>query len=558
MALLDLSAELLLHISSFLRQQDLLNVSLTIRHLHSVTEPELFREYSNTSHHSRSFLPFLRRIIYRPDLCRHIRKLSLRHWITFQAFSTKGCELYSNVHNDSQQRFQFDNLSCNDLTQADYLLLIQAARAAKVITEMVSYEQCSCNIMATERWKPIKTGSMGYVSTRAFAPQLRRSGPSYDRTFCQMLRAGVEDPLVVLLIALLPNVREIFLYGVPGDINALVWRPQHGFTALRRVTACATDGELQWPLAFFLPLLERGKLVNLKVSHASSWCLECDERREPLVVKTLPLTLQPGSLNLKRIELENCCLQTSDLRTFLTACTSVRHFLYTSGNREVGPWSPSPGRIIKLLEPFRDTLEGLILDLNVNHYEGRDENQFDLIPSLAHMTALKVLVTTPEMWHSVQVPDGSLVDYDTRSEERRLAFRVPPNVETLVFGLSEAERVISPSQLSDLITMRTLRLPSLATLCVGGLEQEYLAELEQLLLNLKSSLRNVFPTLQVRVGPEYVRSVFDRMPYSQNTPDTKWVNGKYVTVPSKFSMFLRAYERIRNEQHYSGRDEDYL
>jgi hypothetical protein len=558
MALLDLSAELLLHISSFLRQQDLLNVSLTIKHLHSVTEPELFREYSNISPHSRSFLPFLRRIIHRPDLCRHVRKLSLRHWITLQAFSIKGCELYSNVHNDSQKRFQFDSFSGNDLTQADYLLLIQAARAAKVITEMVSYEQCSCDIMATERWKLIKSDSRGYASMRALAPQLRRSNPSFDRTFCQMLRAGVEDPLVVLLIALLPNVSEIFLHGVPGDINALIWRPQHGFSALRKVTACATNGEKQWPLGFFLPLLARGKLVTLKVSHASSWSLERGERREPLVAKTIPLTLQPGSLNLKRIELENCCLQTSDLRTFLTACTSVRHFLYTSGNRQVGPWSPSPARIINLLEPFRDTLEWLILDLDVHHYEDRDENQSDLIQSLAHMTALKVLVTTPEMWHGVQVPDGSLVDYDTGSEERRLAFRVPPNVETLVFGLSEAERVISLSQLSDLIIMRTLRLPSLATLCVGGVELEYLAELEQLLLSLKPSLRNVFPTLQVRVGPEYVRSVFDSMPYSQNTPDTKWVNGKYVTVLSKLSMFLRAYERIRNEQHYLGRDEDYL
>jgi hypothetical protein len=232
--------------------------------------------------------------------------------------------------------------------------------------------------------------------------------------------------------------------------------------------------------------------------------------------------------------------------------------LYTSGSCEVGPGSPSPGRIIKLLEPFRDILEQLILEVNVHHYEGRDENQFDLIQSLAHMTALKVLVTTPEMWHDVQDSDRSPAGYDTGSEERRLAFRVPPNVETLVFGLSEAERVTSPSQLGDLIIMRTLSLPSLTTLYVGGVEPEYLAELEQLLLSLKLSLRNVFPTLQVRVGPDYVRSVFDSMPYSQNTPDIKWANGKYVTVLSKLSMFLRAYERIRNEQEYLGRDEDYL
>jgi hypothetical protein len=86
--------------------------------------------------------------------------------------------------------------------------------------------------------------------------------------------------------------------------------------------------------------------------------------------------------------------------------------------------------------------------------------------------------------------------------------------------------------------MHPLHLPRLATLCVGGGEQEYLAELEHLLFSLKPSLGNVFPTLQVRVSPEYVCSVFDRMPYSQITPDTKWVDGSYVTVSRKISMFL--------------------
>jgi hypothetical protein len=70
----------------------------------------------------------------------------------------------------------------------------------------------------------------------------------------------------VLLIALLPNVGEIFLHGVSDNINALTWRPQHGFAALRRATACTTDGELQWPLAFFLLSLDRGKPVTLRVS----------------------------------------------------------------------------------------------------------------------------------------------------------------------------------------------------------------------------------------------------------------------------------------------------
>src|SRR5215813_11288199 len=74
----DLSTELLLHIASFLSQVDLLNISLTDKHLRGCTEPELYREYTNVRPYGRSFKPFLRRMIERPDLTRHVRRLELR------------------------------------------------------------------------------------------------------------------------------------------------------------------------------------------------------------------------------------------------------------------------------------------------------------------------------------------------------------------------------------------------------------------------------------------------------------------------------------------------
>src|SRR2546429_5690068 len=63
---------------------------------------------------------------------------------------------------------------------------------------------------------------------------------SFDNKFCQLLRAGLEDPQVLLMIALLPNVREIVLRGAPFERTSLICNaPLHQFHALRKFTASA-------------------------------------------------------------------------------------------------------------------------------------------------------------------------------------------------------------------------------------------------------------------------------------------------------------------------------
>ncbi|RYN87996.1 hypothetical protein AA0121_g13688, partial [Alternaria tenuissima] len=102
------------------------------------------------------------------------------------------------------------------------------------------------------------------------------------------------------------------------------------------------------------------------------------------------------------------------------------------------------------------------------------------------MTALKVLVTTPEMWRSGTVEDATTNNHKDGSGEQRLSVRIPPNVETLVFGMSEAEKTTSPSQLSDLVRRRTAMLPNLTNLSVGGIDSAYVQEIKQLYLDLDS------------------------------------------------------------------------
>ena len=534
MSLFALSVELLLCIASSLQRQDLLNLSLTCKLLRSASEPELFREYSNVSQHGRSFLPFLRRLIGQPDLDKHVQKLHLRSWTTLTMSSDKDPGSDRILQESLRQR-DSGPICGAQLSPADYSLLVQAARNTGVIRTVAPVDRST--------WEP-EVVDMN-TRTTAVEPLLGGAYP-FDRIFCERLRAGCENPLVVLLIALLPNVREIVLDGVPSDLHALIWWPKHGFPALRILTACAIDGDLQWPLMFLQPLLVSGKLRILKASHATSARLPLTTR-EPTNQKLPLLALSSGTLNLERLELENCSLGVLELQLLLRSCSGLKHFLYTSRRCEVGPWSPSPAAFVELLRPHQTTLHSLILDVEAHRYDDKTDNKLTLIHSLAHMTALKVLVTAPELWHSVTVDDDKFNVNIVGSVEGRLSMRLPPNLETLVFGMSVAEKTTSPSQLSDLMRMRTVMLPALTNLLVGGIDPGYVQEVKQLYLDPDLFTSAGLHELHAEVGPTYVRSIFDTGQCFHVQDEVKWAERMYVAVPIETSLFARGYERIRRE-----------
>jgi hypothetical protein len=144
-------------------------------------------------------------------------------------------------------------------TEAEYLSLTAAARDQGVITEIHPYEHSSYLIEVARQ-----SNSTGFEPpeqwyTHAFDRELTFSELSYDRKFCQMLRAGLNDPLVVLLVALLPNLKETIPREIPSDIHMLHWRTKHELPALRRLKArcCGDDPRC---LAFFNSLLSEGRL----------------------------------------------------------------------------------------------------------------------------------------------------------------------------------------------------------------------------------------------------------------------------------------------------------
>jgi hypothetical protein len=85
MSLLDLSAELILSIASHVRQADLPNISLVCKHLKVITEPELYREYTNFG--LRLFAPFIKRLISDERFTRYVKKIDLRYWETLEKFN---------------------------------------------------------------------------------------------------------------------------------------------------------------------------------------------------------------------------------------------------------------------------------------------------------------------------------------------------------------------------------------------------------------------------------------------------------------------------------------
>jgi hypothetical protein len=79
----DLPAELIIEILSyFWDKQDFQNVFLVWRMFHRCAEPLLYREYVNTKAYRDQipFKPFMRRMIERPDLALHVKRIELRPW----------------------------------------------------------------------------------------------------------------------------------------------------------------------------------------------------------------------------------------------------------------------------------------------------------------------------------------------------------------------------------------------------------------------------------------------------------------------------------------------
>jgi hypothetical protein len=285
MNLHELPSELLLLIAAHLTQVDLLNISLTRARLRHVAESELYREYSSTHTYGKSFKAFVIRIIDRPELRRHVHRIYLK---TYEDFSS------SNPGGDMISRDFKDQC-----TEADDMRLTQAAIDAGVIKSVLRFEHDSSLLQTPE-------------------DQQQVGNAPYDSKFCELLRTGVDEPLVILLLALLPNLRYLDLYGAPYFAHCLEWRNTHGFRSLKHLKVCASD-QLGWPLGSLNHALRAGNVETLEVYRASGgWKKETGFMRgvqAPML--PAPFLLEPASTRVTRLTLQNCTLAKTHMRTLL-------------------------------------------------------------------------------------------------------------------------------------------------------------------------------------------------------------------------------------------------
>lgn len=304
MHILDIPPELLLNVASRLSQADLLNITLTHRRLKDITEPELFREYTNirlvTEDHSgdgRPFIPFIRRLIDRPELAKHVRFVDLRPY----------SHLYQLSPTQGDVRESSPLVEC---TAADYEWLTQAALASGTITKALRYERRSSILQ-----KLISSSYFKGWSDHLYDGKKHTRDVPYDTRFCKLLRTGIEEPIVVLLLALLPNLRRLNLLGAPHEPYSLEFRSSHAFKALTHFATCATwEFETPYPLGFFSRLLSGGNLQCLDANSAAcAWQQECD----PEASIPNQLALAPGSTKITHLTLRSCVLTKSHMENLL-------------------------------------------------------------------------------------------------------------------------------------------------------------------------------------------------------------------------------------------------
>jgi len=225
------------------------------------------------------------------------------------------------------------------LKQVDYDLVVQAASSIGLITRTRRYghpdESAACMVQVGASYS-LCIATRNSVNGRSALSVARTP---FDTRFCEELRAGLEDPLVVLLLSLAPNIREISIMGAPQDIHSLSWDVPHGFKKLERFTATGIDDRLDWPLAGYGPLFTKGKLKTLQASCATDYLDGIRTGPHANAFQSHPVWLESfhNSLTLTRITLRHCAISCKSIKVPVDGCKALESFSYSAGGCNIGP-----------------------------------------------------------------------------------------------------------------------------------------------------------------------------------------------------------------------------
>ena len=558
--LLDLSTELIWYIAAYLDQVDLLNVSLTCRFLRETTERELFREYSNPQLYGRALAKLVVRILQKPELARHIKHLDLKAWDTMSDLDPTAHEPIGLVTGKLDPDDLIDGKSLRDWktasfdetevqakyprpTRDEYIRCTEAAKAAGLIKDIFPYEDESV-VMRNARTQlstDFSTPDEWYL--HLFDEIVATPDIPYDRKFCQLLSAGIEDAYEALLLALLPNVEQIVIRGLANEPDHILSWPQTslGFGSVRHLAVGATDLQLTWGIGYINPMLAQAPLESLYLQGAGSWYRDTLGQL-PWEQLLRPLAIQPRSLPITRIEMLNCALLKSDMQTLVLACPQLRSLLYWTGTRETGPENFSAGDLIEVLESVKDTLEELYAEIQPYW---TDFDQLGRIDSLTHFTALKILDTTPDMWFHLSQDTFSTWQNEVRAleDDQRICQRLPPSIQILRFhtqedhhhlDISAISDIPDPCQIEDLLLQAPHLLPELKEVFIGSNWAVHARKIKRIVDKLADDLGNL--SIEIGVGTSSggpTQSLWHRFAPSFMLGKVQWQGTQYVTVAAE-------------------------
>lgn len=223
------------------------------------------------------------------------------------------------------------------LSSEEYLYFAEIAKSTGLISTIRPYDSCSNvvdRIQAMIREQHTFPGWYDYL----YESNTEFNDVAFDNKFCQLLQAGIEGPLFALLFTLLPQVSEIVCRGGPHSGQHLQLllsvKPDHCFSALKRLTIGSTDGGLEWPLSTFTQLLSPN-LQELQCYMASEWDKEITEtpwNHRPFITPVVP-----RSLNITHLMLHYCGFSAAGIIALLHDCRSLAWLYYSAGGYEVGP-----------------------------------------------------------------------------------------------------------------------------------------------------------------------------------------------------------------------------
>ncbi|KAF3039569.1 hypothetical protein E8E12_008338 [Didymella heteroderae] len=572
--LLDLSTELIWCIAGYLDQVDLLNITLTCKFLKDATEKELYREYNNPRLYGRPLATFVYRILERPEIAKYVTSLDCKDWDTMERLDPSGHEPigfvedpdnYEHKSKNGESLREWKAVSFDECEiegrlprpiKEQYTACTEAARASGLIQDIWPYENESVVMCKARTQLSTDFPERDQWYLHLFDETIATPDIKYDRKFCQLLNAGIEDAFQALLLALLPNLKHVILRGITNDPrHCLGWpKPAHAFKAMRQLAIGSTDSQLTWGIGYIDGMLAQAQdLDTLHLQGAGSWYLDTlGEREWDDLLR--PLHVKPGSLPITKLELDRCALLKSDMETLVLACPQLRSLYYWTGPEETGPENFTAGELIEILEPLKDTLEELYTEIQTYwidfvSMEGR-------IDTMSQFTALKILDTTPDMWWHLPDDQRSLWQIE---DDQRISKRLPPSLEIVRFhrryeyiGYDDGSMSDVPDvqQIRDLIVHRQDMLPHLKEIFFGSNWAAHARKIKYVIdmhADLVGDLK-----IDIEVGTKSggpTRSLWSDLGSSHGLPQVKWQDNKYGTVipEVKFSRNILAHGREKTD-----------